>query len=120
MDNDTFFIKRFCQNPKLKKLKDDEIAKMLIKLKRFERFKSPDKWDSMRRKVSMVRRIYDLRDKADMGNFNNDIEQMIQKYPEAPVPAIATKLHLKYPHLAQTTILYYVKIYKIYGIKAYK
>ena len=117
MDKSTLFIKKFCEKENIKKHTDAEIMKMLIEYKIFERYREPYNQDSLRRKVSYIRQIYKLRIVNDMSNFNIDMEEIINKYPEATFEALATKLHLKYSHIALHTILYYLKCFKNYGIK---
>lgn len=117
MNDNARFIKKFCEKESVKKHSDFEIVKMLLKYKMFEKYREPYKQDSLRRKVSHIRRIYDLRIKTDMSNFDKDMEEIINKYPDATLNALATKLNLRYPHLATNTVAYYLKNYKNYGIK---
>lgn len=117
MDSNAYFIKKFCSNPKIRKHKDIEIAQMLTKFKAFEKYRDVSMHDSLRRKVSHVRKIYNLRDVTDMSNFDIDMENMINKYPDATQPSLATKLRLKYPNLTVSTIKYYLNNFKNYGIK---
>jgi len=117
MDKSTLFIKKFCEKESIKKHSDFEIVKMLLKYKIFDKYKEVWNQDSLRRKVSHIRKIYGLRGKADMTNFDKDMEGIINKYPDATYDALATKLQLQYPHLAISSIAYYLKSFKNYGIK---
>ena len=114
---DKQFIFDFCKNPTLKTLTNREIAKKLVKLKKFKEWDNPYKFDSLRRRVAEIRNFYGLKDKPDMSNFYKDIETMRKKYPEATHMSIASKLHLKYSHLKVISIREYIRNFTNYGIK---
>lgn len=110
--NEHQLIKKYCE--KFKALSDRDIVSKLLELKKFERFKEPHKRDSFRRKVSQIRQLYDLRvTKADP---TEDIQRLLEQYPEATIMAIAHKLKLKYPHLKIKTLENKIGIIKKYGI----
>lgn len=110
--NEHQLIKKYCE--KFKALSDKEILGGLLKLKIFERYKNPEKHDSLRRKISQIRQLYGLRlKKADP---SKDIQRMLEQYPEATVMALAHKLKLKYPQYKIKTLENKIGIIKKYGI----
>ena len=109
---DREFILDYLQKHNLAQYSDRDIALMLLKLKRFNRWANPLKQDSFRRRVSEVRTAINARpEKADV---REDIKRLIEEYPEATAKSLAHKLRLKYSDRSVHTLETYISNYKLY------